>query len=154
MLTLVGGAALIAAALMPWATFVLGDRKVGTRGAGAIGKSTAGLAVLVLLDALIRKRRPGKRFAPVSSLLALLVAALACLDGLIVLAGEGMVVNDPLANPGPGQCMTIIGALLVLLGGLSADGKEPNSVALGSGSGSSSHHSRTTNQSHEPNSPD
>jgi len=55
------------------------------------------------------------------------------LDGLIVLAGEGMVVNDPLANPGPGQCMTIIGALLVLLGGLSADKRELHSGVLRSG---------------------
>jgi hypothetical protein len=116
-LTMAGTVTALIGTRLPWTTFWLAGETIGSRGSGGLGKFAAGLAVIILVAALLQRHRPGRRYSPASALLAVLVAGIACAHGYLMLLAETIAFDEPQFRPGVGVLVTILGALLFFLGG-------------------------------------
>jgi len=116
-----GAIGLIAAALLPWITLGFSNETNVTLGFEGIGRIPAAIGLLLLLDAIVRKGRPGKRYSPFSALLAVFAVAFAFLNGVLILMGEPIDPGEIQSQPGIGQLLTIIAGIVVLIGGLEVD---------------------------------
>ena len=121
MLTMAGALGLIGGALLPWITFALSYETNPALGYEGIGRIPAAIGILLLLDALARKGRPGKRYSPFSALLAVFAVAIGFLKGVLILMGEPIEPGEIQTKPGIGQLLTIIAGIVVLIGGLEVD---------------------------------
>ena len=119
-----GAVGLVVGALWPWSTLALGDHTALNFGYEGTGIVTAAIGLLLLLDAILRKPRPGRMYSPFSALLSLFAAAIACLHGLLIVMMEPIDPTVQLPHLGSGQLITVIAAALVFFGGLAIDPKE------------------------------
>jgi len=119
-LSLIGAIGLLVGAMLPWATIQsallgLSVSKAGYEGDGVF---TGAIGLLLLIGAVVSKGKPGKRYSVATALLALVAFLILAFDlsnvsSAVTDAGEGL-----LASVGPGIYVSIVGAILALVGGL------------------------------------
>jgi hypothetical protein len=119
-LTLFGGLGLVIGALLPWAKIAspLLGMTVNKSGYEGDGLFTGGLGLLLFISAMVSKGKPGKTYSIVGALLSIIagIALIVDLTGVntaVADIGEGII-----ASVGIGIYVSIIGAILAIIGGL------------------------------------
>ena len=117
-MTLLGSIGLIGGALMPWisASSMFGAlSKTGIEGDGIM---TAGLGVILLLNALISKGKPGKMYSWAGSVLGIIALVLLFyISNNVNAALSGIDSGVMIASVGAGIYVSFLGAILAIIGG-------------------------------------
>ena len=125
--TLIGAFGLVIGALLPWVSMSspLLSVSMEFKGYEGDGILSGGIGVIVLLIALLYKGKPGKMYSWPLSLIAILA-------GIIVINVFGNmqeaiseVTTDINASLGPGIYLSLLGALLAVVGGFIKLPEEP-----------------------------
>lgn len=123
-ITLLGATALVIGALLPWvtATSIFGSISInGYEGDGII---TGGIGLLILISALLTKGKAGKRYSVAGTIFGAIVALLVFWEiSNVNLAAEN--ADYVRASVGSGLYLSMIGAILVVIGGLQRLSPEP-----------------------------
>jgi hypothetical protein len=119
-LTLFGAFGLLVGAFLPWATIAspllgLSLSKAGYEGDGLF---TGGVGLLLLLGSVISKGKPGRLYSIAGVVFSVLAGAILFMDLSSVRGVVSDVGEDVIASVGPGVYVSIVGALLALVGGL------------------------------------
>jgi len=121
-ITLIGALALLIAAFLPWisVTALYGNSPgieegiaVGWEGDGIM---TGGIGLILLIGALLSKGRPGKKFSIAGAIFGLLACAVVISDFLAI--AEIGPDAGLFASTDVGLYLTLVGALIVVIGGL------------------------------------
>ena len=129
-LTMIGAIGLLLGALLPWASIasIFGQTSIaGYEGDGVI---TGAIGLLLLIGSLLNKGKSGKRYSITSTVFAIIAG----LIGISNLSNINSIVADissdslVLVSTGSGLYVTILGAVLAMIGGLQKlpDESEPS----------------------------
>lgn len=115
----IGAAALIGGALLPWVTASAGIFSLSKAGYEGDGIFTGAIGVILLLGALLGKGKPGARFSVAGAILAVIAGLIGAYDLLNVSAKVAEIsAGSVAASVGAGLYVTLLGAILGLVGGL------------------------------------
>ncbi len=112
-----GGGCLIIGSILPWAKIIginLTASKAGYEGDGIF---TGGIGLLLLIGAIVSKAKPGKPFSIASAIFAIIAGVIILLDLSDVLGFVSGVGDNVIAKVGAGMYVSLIGAILALIGG-------------------------------------
>lgn len=119
-LTLWGGICLVVGALLPWANLTsaflgMSVSKAGYEGDGLI---TGAIGLLLLISAILAKGKSGKTYSIAATIFAVIAGLILISD----LTGINRLVSNAesgvMASAGVGIYVSIIGAVLAVIGGL------------------------------------
>jgi hypothetical protein len=134
-LTMLGAIGLIIGALLPWASISSIFGKISKAGYEGDGVITGAIGLLLLIGSLLNKGKSGKRYSIASAVFAIGAGIIGISDLMNINSAVADISSDSLvlASTGPGVYITIIGAVLALVGGLQKmpDEAEPSAEISG-----------------------
>lgn len=127
-LSLIGSLCVVTGALLPWAIADTALGRLTFNGLDYDGAFTGGLGLLVLIGALMAKIKPGQRYSVLVSIAGLIIGYISYLS-LSNLSEISSTTRFAVVSPAIGLYLTLIGALIVIIGGITRYPPEPATVA-------------------------
>ena len=118
---LLGGIVLLVGAFLPWVihTSVLGNYWISTEGYEGGGIITGSIGLLLIIGLIIRKGKLGRSDFVTGSILAVLAGALLLYNVVdVIYSATNYTESGALTDFGSGLCLSVLGAMLIFIGGI------------------------------------